>query len=120
MLKLINRGKLDKPTQDEFEHLINRLGTFLGQIFDADGNFIDRSMVNARSVYYNDIAINNGSSTGTSTLPFAVDWTRAILHNLGSTVVVSVFPLNSTQVQATRAGTSGDVNVKFAVDYPEE
>lgn len=40
MLSMINRGKLDQATQEEFEHLIARLRGFLSQSFDEDGNLI--------------------------------------------------------------------------------
>src|SRR4051812_3263101 len=40
MLSMINRGKLDQGTQEEFEHLIARLRGFLSQSFDEDGQLI--------------------------------------------------------------------------------
>lgn len=40
MIRLINRGRYDKPTQDEFEHLTSRLASFLSQIFDENGLLI--------------------------------------------------------------------------------
>jgi len=40
MLSMINRGRLDQPVQEEFEHLIARLRGFLSQSFDEDGQLI--------------------------------------------------------------------------------
>ncbi len=40
MLSMINRGKLEQPVREEFEHLINRLRGVLGQSFDADGRLL--------------------------------------------------------------------------------
>lgn len=37
---MINRGKLDQPVREEFEHLIMRLRGFLSQSFDEDGQLI--------------------------------------------------------------------------------
>lgn len=37
---MINRGRLDRATQEEFEHLITRLRGYLSQSFDEDGALI--------------------------------------------------------------------------------
>lgn len=39
-IKLINRGKLDTPVQEEFEHFAQNVSTFLNQIFDVNGDLI--------------------------------------------------------------------------------
>lgn len=43
MISLRNRGKYSRAVREEFEHFAARLSVFLGQIFDADGNYIDRN-----------------------------------------------------------------------------
>lgn len=40
MFSMINRGRLDEATQQEFDHLFGRLRGFLSQSFDEDGNLI--------------------------------------------------------------------------------
>lgn len=40
MFSMINRGRLDQATQEEFEHLFGRLRGFLSQSFDEDGQLI--------------------------------------------------------------------------------
>lgn len=62
------------------------------------------------------IAINNGVTSGTGLIP-TVDTTRAIIIDHG-TITGQVYRLDfsdATHVRATRAGTSGDMQVNASV-----
>ena len=92
MIRLINRGKYDTATQEEFEHLIQRLSGFLAQIFDEDGVLIPPSeggsnsvfsVSNIEAIHHGNLSINNGSLTGQSVLPTAFVPPRSIVLSRG-------------------------------------
>lgn len=37
MIKLINRGRYDRPVQDEFDHIVAKFATYMSQVFDENG-----------------------------------------------------------------------------------
>jgi hypothetical protein len=117
MISLINRGKYDQATRDEFEHLVAQVGGFLGQIFDADGQIIRQETASMiRRIHHGDLAINNGDSVGYSTLPFAVDLAKAIVIHNGSAGTVTRIKFDSTtRLIGQRGGTSGNDTIDYIV-----
>lgn len=124
MLWLRNINQYDKSVREEFEHIIGQLTVFLSQIFDEDGNFVAGSAGgDVVDIYYGDVAVNNGNSTGSSTLPRSFPQNESTLHWLGqkgaggSDASSIQITLNSDgiHVNATRTGTAGDGNVSYMV-----
>lgn len=120
MFDLRNRNQYPIQIREEFEHVISQIGSFLEQIFDADGNFIQPSQVSpVKFVHYGDISIANGNSTGTSTLPQVVDVSKTVLIHLGETgtgsIVNRITLSNSNTVSAIRTGTSNDLVINYCI-----
>lgn len=75
---------------------------------------------NIKRIQRGDIAVNNSSSTGTSTLANAVDVTKTELRFLGvrsnsSTDLGNIRLTDSTTVMAERVGTTGNQNYTYEV-----
>lgn len=125
MIELRNRGRYSTAVREEFQHFADRIGTFLSQIFDADGNFIrpeQRSVIKYISPVL-DISISNGNTEGSTLIPQTVDTTKTQVSNLGqkggggggTTNDCQIYQFTSTRVFARRNGSTGDANVTCQV-----
>src|SRR4030095_9403949 len=131
VIKLICRGQYDKPVQDEFEHMASRMATFLAQLFDEDGNYIQPkaggepivAVPGVLKIFYGNVSINSGSAVGYSIPGFACDPTNCILLNNGmpSSSILASVKWDNTQVpgswivRAERSGTTGNQAVEYVI-----
>ena len=125
MIELRNRGRYSTAIREEFQNVADTLGTFLSQIFDADGNFIrpeQQSVIKYISPVL-DIAINNGNTEGSTLIPQTVNTAKTEVRLLGqkggggggTTNDCQIYSVTSTRVFARRNGSTGDANVSCQV-----
>lgn len=133
MIELRNRGRYPKAVQEEFQHFADRVGLFLGQIFDQDGQFISPELtlpsLNASiDVFHGDVSFGTNDSGGTdvatknSTVllvdangqsPTDIDEIRLTVHGpwtvLGTSSLweMDAHLINATQVQFHKRRING-------------
>ena len=125
MSDLRNRGQYDQATQEEFEYLEGRLAALEALLEDGELTG-GGSMTGIADIYYGDVAINNGNSSGTSTLPRNFPKASSTLHPLGSQHSAAdpnannvnaniVLEDDGLTITGTRGGTTGDLTIGYMV-----